>query len=336
MKKILSLLVGMLVATVAAAQNSLPIQSQDVLREYALGKVAYGYRDVVAASMIQVPDQPTWTSAEGVGAEDVLSKLFGTELQYSLINMDDVVTGRVWLYDQNWNLLFFGVADYLVKEVGKAGPEYKIWMQSIPLLENVQSAEILALGEDGVTLHRYYPEIRNGRVMFDSGMSGAPNGILVVRFEDGSVMSYKLWNPEAQDPNVIAEGYESWKIDGHYVIPATEKDVVLVSIFELWTKPTVYLEVKKAGQKFKFDVIGAVQVDGTAVVLERPLSLIYTKQEADGSWVGSEDMLPNQPTTVTFHKVGIYRILFDWNKFGQANTLYTGPFGDGKGIAVAE
>lgn len=333
MKKILSLLLVVgLVTITATAQNKLPIKSQDALREYALGKVVRGFRDVTANSMIWSQDKPTWIEVRGNGAEDVLNKLFDTELLYSLANSLDKINGRVWLYDGDDNLLFFGSAEYLASVIGKDGPQYNIWVQRIPLLENVQSAEVFALSEDGTTMRRYDVALdQNGHILFDPWMSGAPNGILSVRFKDGTVMTFNLWNPVEDQPDALVEGNPTWKIDGHYVIPPSEKSLVNVTIVEAWTLPTIYLEAK-ANQSFRLDVLGVVQLDGTTT-FERPMFSTYT--QVDGPLSGAGPMANNQPTVVQFPVAGIYRVRFDWKHFGKPYALYTGPDGgDGKDVVT--
>lgn len=333
MKKILGLVLTLsLLAITAGAQDTLPIQGQDTLRNYALGQGVRGFRDVQAPSMVLIDGKPNWVEVTGTCAEDVLTKLFDAELQYSLVNTNDTVTGRVWLYDKDDNLLFFGDASYLISALGKDGPTYNIWMQRIPLpLDDVEWAEILALAEDGVTANHSYPEIRNGHIMFDPWMSGAPNGILLVRTKNGTFLKYNLWNPVQNKPDGVTERNPNWKIDGHYVVEPSEKDVVMVQVMEAWTAPTVYLTAKK-GQKFKLDVLGVIQNGGPAS-FERPLS--YTHEQQDGPWAGAGKMESNQPTTVSFPTDGIYRIQFDWNLFAQPQSLYTGPYGDGGGKVIA-
>jgi hypothetical protein len=297
------------------------LQGGDTLREYALGQVVHGYRDVTSESLVYVPNQPTWVEAKGTSAEDVLDKLFKTEIIYELANPSDKIHGRIWLYDGNDRVLFYGSSEYFAADIGKVGPVYSIWIQNVPLFNNVQFAEILALNADGVTADRIQMGLVNDQISFSSGFAGVPNGILSIRFKDNTVVTYNLWEPVAKAPAGIEESSPTWQISGHHVIPATEKDVVLVSFIETWELPTVYIPLK-ATQSIKFDVLGVVYVNGVAT-FERPISYKFTME--NGSLSGDGLMAGDQPTLVKIPAAGKFRIKFDWNKYGKPGAIYTGP-----------
>ena len=336
MKKIISVIA--LIATMAVAVLAiepptpisvpLPIKSQDVLREYAMSHVVRGFRDVESPSMIYVPGQPTYVEVRGASAEDVLKKLFDKEIVYRLANEGDKITGNVWLYDESDNCVFYGYAQYDITVLQKGpGPEYKIWMQNNPILSNVQSAEIIVLGEDGVTVRKESLTVNlSGQVMFESYYAGAPNGILSVKFKDGTLATYNLWEPVANTPSDLSES-ANWKIEGHYVVPASDKDVVVVDILETWTLPTVLIDCK-VGQKFRFNVLGLVTVNGISS-FERPTSVTLTPV-GNETWATVGPMSSDSPTEVTPLVAGKNRVHFGWDNFGKPGMLYTGPT-DGKG-----
>ena len=320
------------VLTVLGQPQPLPIKSHDALREYALGQVVRGFRDVTATSMVRLDNQPTWMEVKGTSAENVLDRLFGTEIIYSIANPLDQIEGRVWLYDKSDNLLFFGSARYTAADLGKVGPSYSIWMQDIPLpLENVQQAEVLVLNADGITVRRQNVRVdRQGHPLFGQYLAGAPNGILSVRFQDGSVMTYELWNPVGEKPTSVTESGPSWKIEGHHVVTASEKpETRIVKIIETWARPTVLLNVTSIGDII-FDVMGIVQDGG--VSFERPTSMEVIRLGPDGKTAESGTVVLNttSPTTLRVD-AGQYRIRFNWVKFGQPNTLYDGPVNAEKG-----
>lgn len=309
-------------------QQLLPIKSQDTLREYALGHVVRGFRDVSASSMVGMNNQPNWVEARGSSAEEVLDRLFGAEIVYSLANSNDTIEGRVWLYDAFDNLLFFGSARYTASAIGKVGPSYNIWMQSVPLLEKVSYAEVLVLNPDGVTVrHLNLDTDQKGHLLFNQYLAGVTNGILSVRFQDGSVVTYQLWNPVGEKPATVSESGPSWQIEGHHVYQLTEKDVLLVNFIEPWALPTVLLEVK-ANQQVKFDVMGLVQQE-VRKSFERPLSFTFT--QVDGPWAGAGPIFPDQPTVIQLPGAGKFRIRFEWQNFGKPGMLYAGPDDGGKG-----
>lgn len=316
-------------AMVSALGQNLPIASQDALREYALGHVVRGVRGVTSDSLIPLDGHPTSIEVRGEGAEEVLNSLFNTEIVYALANPDDQITGNVWLYDRDGYLVFWGFAQYKMSEAsGKGGgPEYKIYLQHVPLpLDNVQVAEVLVLGEDGTTANRFPLEVFSGHPVLHPMMTGASNGILSVRFRDGSVATYNLASPAPKVPGAIGE-IANWKVDGHYVFPpAPLKEVISVKIVET-ILPTLLVEVK-AGQVITLDVVGVVQKDGNTF-FERPTSFIHT--QVDGSFDGVGPMSEVGPTQVIFPAGGKQRLRFIWRNFGEPNSLYTGPTDGGKG-----
>lgn len=328
---VISLIAAILVSNVVRASDavpvpmtsSLPVQSEADLREYALDKVVRGFRDVTSETMVSVKNQPSWVDKRGTSAEDVLDKLFDTEFVYSLANDNDIVQGRVWLYDNENNLLFFGESRYTAKDLEKKYPSYALYLQRIPLLANVQSAEILAINEDGVTANHRKVDVSNGHILFDSWLAGVPNGILSVRFQDGSLMTYDLWSPVAESPVIQAESSATWQIEGHHVFRLTEKDVLNINFVEVWKDPTVIFEVRDNNQTVNLDVFGVVNVNGVSG-MERPNSLIFT-QVIGGSSKGVGPVFQDGPTKFTLPTGGTYRMKFDWNNFGKPGKLYTGP-----------
>mgnify|MGYP001566161102 CR=1 FL=1 len=312
-------------SSVSAVLSTLPIQSQDALREYALANVDHGARYVNSDSMDwNYPGAITYISTNGNGAEDVLDKLFGVEFVYSLTNPNDKIHGYVYLYDKNNRLLFFGYAEYTADDLKKSKPTYNIWIQSVPILSNVQSAEVLALDADGHTARHYYLEVdQYGQVIFQPWMAGSPNGILVVRFKDGSTLTYDLANPIGETPGMTDE-LAAYKIDGHYIYNANGEKKLTIKIIELWNRPTAFVR-SAIQQDIMVDVMGVVQDNGTTT-FERPISMIVTPEGKDRGYLiplnGSE------PTRVLM-PIGNFRIKWNWIKFGQPNMLYTGPDGGG-------
>lgn len=303
----------------------LPIQSQDALRNYALASVTHGSRWVNAESMDwNYPGKISNAEVTGNGAEAVLDKLFGVEFVYRLTNQKDEINGGVALYDNSNNLVFYGQAKYTAASLAKEKPQYNIWMQEISLLDldNVQSAEVLALDEDGVTARRYQLQVEQGHPRFQPYMSGAPNGLLAVRFNNGTVVTYQLANPVGQVPETETDGSSSWKIEGHYVLKTGADPEPRVVIVEPWIRPTVLLTVTTFSERIiTFDVSGLVQMDGKTS-FERPSAIVVT--QVNGPFSGKIITSSDKPVDVAF-KNGTYRVLFEWKSFGQPNTLYTGP-----------
>lgn len=310
------------------------IKSQDALRNYALGITKFGSRSVYAQTLDwNWTENFTHTNAIGAYGEQVLNKLFSAEFVYRLANPEDRIQGYVHLYDGEFtesndpSMLFYGYAEYTFVDLMVGKPRYDIWMQHIPLpLANVNSAEVLALGEDGKTANRQQLEINNkGQIMFPPWMAGAPNGILVVNSR-GGLVTYDLANPVGEVP-VGSRESSAWKVDGHYSYMAGGEKPIVVKIIEIWQRPSVFLDVRTENQIVTIDVMGIVQKDGETL-FERPVSMEVTRQ--GGSTPQTLTLMPG-PTEYKFPK-GQFRIRFNWTDFGKPNMLYTGPTdGGGKG-----
>lgn len=314
-------------APLASAQSlPLPVQSEDVLRNHALAQVVRGTRSVWSESIDwSFPDTFTYTEARGDSAEDVLDKLFAVEFLYRMTNPQDSITGYVSLYDADGNRLFVGNAFYTGISAG-AGEKarYTIWMQYIPLLDDVHSAEVIALKPDGTSGNVYSLDItEQGGLLFQPWHAGAPNGVLVVRFNDGSLVSYDLSKP---NPQAIGSQKESssYGIDGHLVIDS-DGDYEDKGI-ELWRRPTRFLRQSAEGT-FTPNIVGIYQENGQTST-ERPIALVITD---DATGVEKTVVIPEKGLTSFSVGAGKYRIHYIWNKFGQPGLLYTGPSSPGGG-----
>ena len=241
------------------SNNTLPIGSEDQLREYALGKVVRGSRSVYGRSVTQVDNKPTWVNVKGNNAEEVLSKLFDTEITFGIGNTNDFVEGNVALFDSSDNLIFSGYTQYKVSDLVSGPPQYNIWMREVRLLEGVAWARILALNPDGVTTRTENVQVANGQVIFEPYMAGISNGILEVSFKGGSLSYFNLWEDKAHDPVVGSEFFPpEWKIQSHYVVTGNDSGTIIVKIVETMSQPTVLLKEVKAGQVVVFDCIALV------------------------------------------------------------------------------
>jgi hypothetical protein len=317
----------------------LPIQSPDATRELALGIVDHGTRSVWAASIDWNWEKTkTWTSATGKGAEAVLDQLLGTELVYRLTNPEDVITGYIWLYDKNNNLIFFGSAQYVSSQLAKGyKPLYGVWIQEVPILEDVLWGEVLALDEDGKTGNRQSLRVNDlGQLMWRPYLSGSPNGVLVAAFKNGNTSTYNLWNPVAETPYAVFDD-GGYKIPGHYVVnggicPVGFTCTSTLKIVELYERPTVLFRAP-TDQQVSLDVMGVVYENGFTT-FERPYAVDVTYDSGESKTLKLD---VNAPSTIALLK-GEPRLKFHWVKFALPYTLYAGPIdggGIGKGKAEA-
>jgi hypothetical protein len=336
MKKSLSMLFVVLFVAISAnvfgATDMSMITSQAKLRQYALDLVTQGSRSVGGNFDWNYPGV-TYTNTTGGYAEDVLKKLFSAEFSYKLVNSNDTVNGYVWLYDKNWTLIFFGSAYYKLDDLKVAGPKYNVWMQDIPLpLTDVQSAEVLALGADGITVNRNPLNISpNGQPLFPAGMAGATNGLMVVRFNNGDVVTYDLASASSSVPSSISESAASYQIDGHYVFETKPGSTNEVKVISLWNEPTVFLDIKSASPAPVIIDVTGIYYDNAGLEYERPYALVFKAIDSDQEYTVDLD---TTGTSLVEFPPGPCRILFKWKNFGQKPTLYTGPYystGGGKG-----
>lgn len=312
---------------------SLPIGSEDELREYALGKVVRGFKNVTADSIREVGDSQLFAKVVGNGAEDVLNKLLSIPISFTLANTNDEVLSQVWLYDEKNQSLFYGQSSYKVGTVdNKTGSEYSIWMQDIPLLDNVQSATVYTVNSKGVTVNSKPLMVRGGQVFIAPYVTGSVNAIMSVVFNDRSEMVFDLSNPVAIEPSVTTSSSSNWNINGHHVIPPSSSDKVLVKFVEFQTLPTVLITVAK-GQKVEVDVLGAYYNDVGVITFERPKSIQIIEVGGEG-WGGEGDLSQDQPTIliVPQNRPGTYRLRFGWEHFQQDRRLYDGPHHEDAGM----
>jgi hypothetical protein len=198
-------------------------------------------------------------------------------------------------------------------------------MNTAPILKKVQSAEILVLDEDGTTARSEYLNItQQGEILFGEWFAGAPNGVMVVRFKDGTVTSFPLWAPVGQSPSQVGE-VAKWQIEGHYVVTNN-----VIKIIETYARPTAMLVVTDdmVGQDLTIDVLGLVY-DKDGKYFDRPVRIIATRYFDNGEVYSVEhgDLVEGAPTVFKggIGRAGKVRILFEWKNFGQPGKIYTGP-----------
>ncbi len=310
----------------AFGSTPLPVGSEDQLREFVLPQVVRGYRNVDAPSMVRIDNRPTWVEVFGNGAEDVLDKLFETEIVFGLSNTNDKVSGGVWLYNKDGKTLFYGHTDYKVSDLKDGPPSYNIWMQNIPLLEGVLIAKLLALNPDGLTTRTEFLKVENGHLQFPPYLAGVENGIIVVRFEGNVEVSFNLWQSEGSKPGAVTES-AGWQIQSHYVVGGNDSARLTVKFIETSSPPTVLLQDVRAGQTVIFDCLALTYGDN-GQYFERPTEVIITK--ADGS-MSSAPIFSDGQTSLQLEP-GSYRLRFNWPTFHQNRSIWYGPdSGEGKG-----
>ncbi len=324
-------------AFIATAALEVPPADSGAARETALKKAVHGFRQVSATSIREVGGLPLYVEVWGTSAEDVLKNLFAKAIQYRLDNPEDTVVGQLWLHDESDNTLFYGTAEYTKNafEAGGTPPQYSIWIQRVPILQDVRSAEILAIGDDGKTANRQRLEVdKDGHVLFPSYLAGAVNGLLVSVLNDGRVVTYRLSDSAVYATPTFGEKHAQWNIAGHHVFGLSKDELVIVDVLELWENPTILVTIR-AGQTIRLDVKGVVQIDGV-VSIERPANLIFSR-EGESEESSTPGISTDSYTDIPSLRAGTYRIRFpatEWKQFAQPTTLYTGPIdndGNGKG-----
>jgi hypothetical protein len=266
----------------------------------------------------------TNVEAEGHDAEEVLDRLFSVVLKYRVFNPEDKVYGYVQLYDNHENVIFLGSAVYTGASLEDQEPTYIVWLQRLSLFNNVRAAEVLALDDDGTTGRRYPVEISQaGQLLFETWMVGALNGLLVVRFSDGAVVTYRLNNSVGTALASLAED-SGWSIPGHYVYRAADKPLN-ADIVATWEDPTILFRGVVLGQRLMIDVRGVINSRGE-IRFVRPQEMTVT---GSFGWRGVP-LEKNGPTRVVIDDLigsGDVRIRFDWTGTGFLHPmmLYIGP-----------
>lgn len=316
-------ILAMLGQSVAQAQD-LPIRSQDEIRQYTMKHCVSGWRSVYSDSIDwNNTNNMTYASAKGAFGEEILASIFDVKMRYAIINTNDNVRSYAGLNDKDGNTFFYGYAEYAIGE----NPQIGMWMQStIVGPTNVSWAEILVLNEDGETADRINVELRNGQMVFPWWYAGAPNGILVAHLNDGTTLKYDLWNPSPEQPDVNVDMSAQYKVDNHYIYRFDGNKEAVVKIIEAYDRPSAYLELSKA-QEVTFDVLGLYyNYNDGSTAFERSQSMVVEDQAT-----GVKYDVQTAGNTASKSKLpaGKYRIIWNWLKFGQPNTIYYG--GGGKG-----
>ena len=298
------------------------VQSQDLARDLGLRRVHRGSIYYWSQSIDwDFKGTQNYTNVIGKSAEDVLAQLAAFEYVIRLKNTNDAINVYAYGSDDNGNTLFYGGTQFKVGEK----PKIQMYQQYLPILNNVKSAEIIPLNPDGTSGQPITMNVSSqGQLLWQPWLSGAPNGLLAVRFNDGTLVTYRLSKPVGQSPSP-SEGMASLSVQGHYIFVGN--DAPVIDIVEVWNRPTVYFECGKG--YITFDVRGVVQLRDGSTMLERPSSMVLTDEDGNNAQVVK--LFTDSPSDVPL-PTGKYRVRsFEWNLFGQPGLLYTGPYGDGKG-----
>lgn len=308
------------------------IQSADLGRDLGLrlghrGSIYYGSPSI---DWDYVGTQ-TGTNVVGAYAEDVLAQLAKFQYNFRLKNPEDTITVWAYVNDDSGNSLFYGQAEF------KAGekPKIQMWQQTVPILKNVQSAEVIPLKEDGTSGQPINLGVsEQGQLLWQNYLSGAPNGLLAVKYTDGRLETYRLSKPVGQSP-VPTEGMAGLSIEGHYIFMG---DAPIIDIIAVWNKPTAYFESSYfdvntgAEGSFKtFDVRGVVQLPDGSTLLERPSAMELTDENGNNPF---QYKLSTTGPSLIWLSGGKHRVRsFGWDLFGKPNTLYAGP-PDGSSVPI--
>ncbi|HEY9584820.1 MAG TPA: hypothetical protein VJI33_04595 [Candidatus Paceibacterota bacterium] len=299
------------------------IQSQDLVRDLGLRTVRRGSIYYSSPSIDwNYAGTQTGTNVTGKYAEDVFAQLAAFQYNIRLKNPNDEITVYAYGDDGKVTTLFGGQARF------KVGEKPKIQMNQwwLPLLSNVSAAEVIPIKEDGTSGQPITMNINEqGQLLFQPYLSGAPNGLLAVKFKDGSLVTYRLAKPIGETP-VPVGGIVGIGIQDHYVFLG--KDAPVIDIIALWQKPTALFECTQGS--VPFDVRGVVQLPDGSTMLERPSGMTLTDENGNNAF---QYKLSTTGVSNIELLGGKYRVRsFDWNLFAQPNLLYSGPTdGGGKG-----
>ena len=317
--------------------TELPIYSADVARNAMLDLSVQGTVYYTAASMDWNYQQTAYyTNVTGTNAEDVLTQLGAFEYNLRITNPNDQIDGYEYVNDAAGNNLFFG---YVQFPQTNNRPTFQLWLENVVLPgAGVSSATVLALNPDGTTANQNSLTVQNGEILFPTWMIGAPNGLLVVDYTNGTVSTLPLAKPIPQTVGAN-EGDATFKIQGHYVL----KDPMnTVQIIEAYNLPTVYINVTSTNVSqngITWDVTGVVQASDGGTYFDRPTGMVIMAES--GPYKGMAPWTtPFSQTAPTkaYLPLGTFRIYFTWARFGQPGLLYTGSTtvvgGAAEGVSV--
>jgi len=321
------------------APLSLPIGTPEETADFANEHVAFVVRTVQAFSIdYSHPGTVTYTNAVVRHADDGLKKAFGFPFRYVLTNPSDSISGNVWFTDTNGNYLYYGNVQYNTNDIAHGGAECVIDFIGVPILDNVASATLFALNPDGSSAPNQYQQQVNsrGQLIWSSWPSGASNGLLSVTFVDGSAATWKLQKPLKTEPGLVTDN-SGGVIRYHYRLEAKPGEKALYSsVFEVWQRPTWYLDNRANGEisNGTIEVAGAVLNNNNGLpYFEHPLSMTISNKVDGHVWV--QPLNPNGTTTgIHFPAGGEFRATFGWVNFAPPVELYTGPIYGEKGQAV--
>lgn len=298
------------------AAPDMPVASDDQIREYALAVVVKGARSISAPSAVWSPDRPTSVEVIGHGAEDVLNQLLAKELVIGVINPADEINGQIWLYDSEGFCLWYGQSSY--RADSKVGPKYNLWIQEIPLLEDVNRSVIYIFNEDKQTVGQQDLAVRDGHVMFPPWLAGTRNAVITVWFKNDEVVSWSLDGGSGEVPSTVSDGGRGqWKIEGHYIVP--ENDTPMVSLeFTATVLPTALIVIKE-NQLLQVDVAGFTYGKG-GPFFERPTEIILTRV-SDGV-MEKAPLDQEEPTVFPGVNPGTYRVRFTFPLMGEGKWMY--------------
>lgn len=290
--------------TVLTAAQTLPITSQDVLRQYAMSQGATGgiYYDCTSANW-NYSGTKSNIQVKGSSGEEIMAELAQFQYVLDIRNTNDIVVAYAYIYDTDQNLLVYGYGSALPGQPMNV----QYWIQGVPLPITVSAATVLVVGDDGKTAYQYPVRLTPaGRPVLSSVFAGASNGILAVTYPDGSGATFNLFDTGSA-PDSVTTVSASMSLPGHYVLT----DPSTVKIIELWNRPSVFLTLS-ADRMVSFDVSGYVYEDGG--YFEHPSAVVdLSTLRKDGSYATYD--LTKVPAAGFV--AGQHRLVFVWNRFAQ-------------------
>ncbi len=302
------------------------IKNEAALLNYQYGRVVRGYMSVQSDNFDwSVPNMKNWADAVGTGAEDVMTKLLLTQLNWRLTSSVVEADGNVWLYDENNNVIFAGYSKMGFSSA-TSKPSFSLSPQVVPILNAVTSANLQTLDLNGIVVGSVPLQITPlGQADFWPTQANSINGKIQVQFANGFWWSYSL-SDHANDVVVVDSGKSNvpFVFDGHYTYKDSDavKGIVEIVVTETYYDPTVYLNFAE-GHKVSVDAVGIIWVNGKCI-REYPSELTLVRVSD-----GFTKVIKLTDRTATHGDIGAgeWRGTFKWNKYGL-NYL---PLNNGKG-----
>lgn len=293
------------ILVIQAQSANPPIQSREVTKVASMSTVARGVIEMQSSDPNGIDytysNSVTTVTVTGQGLRKIREQLLATPLKYRLHHTNTELYGYLSFFDSASNLLWFGFTQFSAAQaVPGFVPDYTLWMQALPILTDIASANLFitnSLGQGSV--YPYDLEISDGRVLWPPFMSETENATLSTVQKDGALVNYPVMNPV---PKVVVPVSQTATVslENEHIYTYTANSLTLISI-TVSNRPIIELKVTGGiPVGVGFDIFGVSEVNGQ-LVTNRPTHIVFV---TEGMQPGQGDFtFPLSQTEPTYFPV---------------------------------